>query len=114
MKILMNDILADEKNALWEVTDMTDNQLVIENKITAERRIISKRLLNGGGTGYKKVEASKDCTIVRRPYIARIERIMDEVNPKSISETQFLYELVSEIFRNGFAAEFPEEEHETV
>jgi len=39
---------------------------------------------------------------------------MDEVNPKSHSETQFLYELVSEIFRNGFAAEFPAEEHETV
>lgn len=114
MKIFLNDILADEKNALWEVVDITNSQLVIENKITAKRRIISKRLLNGGETGYKKVEGSKDCTIVHRPYIARIERIMDEVNPKSHSETQFLYELVSEIFRNGFAAEFPAEEHETV
>jgi len=46
MKIFLNDILADEKNALWEVVDITNSQLVIENKITAKRRIISKRLLN--------------------------------------------------------------------
>nr|DAI35483.1 MAG TPA: hypothetical protein [Caudoviricetes sp.] len=110
MKILKNDMLVDEKNVLWEVIDITNSQLVIENKITAKRRIISKGLLNGGETGYKKVEVTKDCTITRRPYIARMERLMDEVNPKSVSEAQFLYELVSEIFRSGFNEEFMNDE----
>ena len=42
----------------------------------------------------------------RRKYLARIESILDAVKPESRSELQYLYELVSEIFRNGFDAEF--------
>ena len=42
----------------------------------------------------------------RRKYLARIESILDAVKPESRSESQYLYDLVSEIFRNGFDAEF--------
>ena len=42
----------------------------------------------------------------RRKYIERIERILDAAQPECQSEEQCLYELVSEMFRNGFDKEF--------
>lgn len=42
----------------------------------------------------------------RRKYIERIERILDAAQPECQSEEQCLYELVSEMFRNGFEKEF--------
>ena len=42
----------------------------------------------------------------RRRYIERIECILDVARPERQTETQYLYELVSEIFRNGFDSEF--------
>lgn len=57
-----------------------------------------------------KNDTPENSELRRRPYMARIERLMDEVNPKTISEAQFLYELVSEIFRSGFNEEFMKDE----
>ena len=42
----------------------------------------------------------------RRKYIERIERILDAAQPECQSEAQILYELVSEMFLNGFDKEF--------
>ncbi len=44
--------------------------------------------------------------LTRRRYIERIERILDVAQPECQSEEQCLYELVSEMFRNGFEKEF--------
>ena len=41
-----------------------------------------------------------------RRYIERIERILDVAQTECQSEAQILYELVSEMFRNGFEKEF--------
>lgn len=51
---------------------------------------------------------------MHRRYIERIECILDVARPECQSETQYLYELVSEIFRNGFDAEFVKGEQNNV
>lgn len=131
--VRLYDTLGDGKGSFWTVTEITDKQIVLKNPETGKIQQISRRLFNSGETMYHKLdtppvkvynlndppketpaeevkEPAKPILVqpkqARRGYLARIESILDTVKPENQSESQYLYDLVSEIFRSGFDAEF--------
>ena len=131
--VRLYDTLSDGKGGFWTVIEIGDNCFTIKNNVTLKTAKISKRLFNSGETMYRKLdtppvkvynlndppketpaeevkEPAKPILVqpkqARRGYLARIESILDAVKPESQSESQYLYDLVSEIFRSGFDAEF--------
>lgn len=131
--VRLYDTLSDGKGGFWTVIQITDKELVLKNPETGKIQQISRRLFSAGETMYHKLdtppakvynlndppketpaeevkEPAKPILVqpkqARRGYLARIESILDAVKPESQSESQYLYDLVSEIFRSGFDAEF--------
>ena len=131
--VRLYDTLSDGKGGFWTVIQITDKELVLKNPETGKIQQISRRLFSAGETMYHKLdtppvkvynlndppketpaeevkEPAKPILVqpkqARRKYLARIESILDAVKPESQSESQYLYDLVSEIFRSGFDAEF--------
>lgn len=131
--VRLYDTLGDGKGGFWTVIQITDKELVLKNPETGKIQQISRRLFSAGETMYHKLdtppvkvynlndppkekaaeevkEPAKPILVqpkqARRGYLARIESILDAVKPESQSESQYLYDLVSEIFRSGFDAEF--------
>ena len=131
--ICLYDTMGDGKGGIWIVIEITDNHYVLKNQASRKVERISRRLFSAGETMYHKLdtppvkvynlndppkekaaeevkEPAKPILVqpkqARRGYLARIESILDAVKPESQSESQYLYDLVSEIFRSGFDAEF--------